>query len=100
MGGLSFPSSTPSLFSQSPLELYFLLLLYWCSLPLFCVHMLIFTFGVQACPIDPYLEWLGVAGKAHGHGHGPVRRRIPYYCVGCFFPGPALTLILFLSLGI
>ena len=48
-----------------------------------------FTFGVQACPVDPYLEWLGVAGKAHGHGHGPVRRRIPYYCVGCFFPGPA-----------
>ena len=48
-----------------------------------------FTFGMQACPVDPYLEWLGVAGKAHGHGHGPVRRRIPYYCVGCFFPGPA-----------
>ena len=47
-----------------------------------------FTFGVQACPVDPYLEWLGVAGKAHGHGHGPVRRRIPYYCVDCFFPGP------------
>ena len=48
-----------------------------------------FTFGVQACPVDPYLEWLGVAGKAHGHGHGSVRRRIPYYCVGCFFPGSA-----------
>ena len=59
--------------------------------PFFCVQVLISTFGVQACPVDPYLEWLGVAGKAHGHGHGhgSVRRRIPYYCVGYFFPGPA-----------
>ena len=55
----------------------------------FCVHVLISTFGVQACPVDPYLEWLGVAGKAYGHGHGSVRRRIPYYFVGWFFPGPA-----------
>ena len=24
-----------------------------------------FTFWEQFCPVDPYLEWLGVAGKAH-----------------------------------
>ena len=61
-----------------------------------------FTFGAQACPVDPYLEWLGVAGKAQGHEfeYGLVRRRIPYYCVGGFFPCPAPTLSLLLSLGI
>ena len=57
--------------------------------PFFVFTCWFLLFGVQTYPVDPYLEWLGVAGKAHGHGHGPVRRQIPYYCVGCFFPGPA-----------
>ena len=74
-------------FCGPPLYLCLFRLLYWCSIPLFCVYVLISTFGVQACPVDPYLEWLAVVGKAYGHG--PVRRRIPYYCVDCFFPGPA-----------
>ena len=90
MGGLGLPRK--KLFFASPPPLSYLCwfrLLYWC--PPFCVHVLIFTFGVQARPVDPYLEWLGVAGKAygHGHGHGFVRRRISYYCVGCFFPSTA-----------
>ncbi|XP_030964498.1 uncharacterized protein LOC115985726 [Quercus lobata] len=58
----------------------------------------------EACPVDPYLEWLGVAGKAHRYGHGfeygLVRRRIPYYCVAGFFPCLSPTLGLLLSLGI
>ena len=90
MGGLGLPSQ--KLFCGQPPPPFYLCLfrlLYWCPLPLFCVHALISAFGVQARPVDPYLEWLGVAGKAYGHGHGFVRRSIPYCCVGCFFPGPA-----------
>ena len=87
MGGLGLTSQT-LLWPAPPFYLCLFRLLYWCSIPLFCVHVLISTFGVQACPVDPYLEWLGVAGKAYGHGHGFVRRRISYYYVGCFFPGP------------
>ena len=60
--------------------------------------MLILLFGVQACLVIPYLEWLGVAEKTQGHGfgYGLVRCRIPYYCVGgffsCPFPVPSLPL--------
>ena len=67
--------------------------------PFFCVHVLISTFGVQTCPVDPYLEWLGVAGKVYGHGHGFVRRSIQYCCVGCFFPDPARYTRLVLFFG-
>ena len=65
-------------------------LLYWCSIPLLRPRVN-FTFWEQSCPIDPYLEWLGVAGKAHGQGleYGLVRRRTQCYCVGGFFPYPA-----------
>ena len=55
-------------------------------------------FGVQACPVIPYLEWLGVAEKAQGHGfgYGLVRCGIPYCCVGGFslalFPVPSSPL--------
>ena len=87
MGGLGLPRPN-SLVASLPFYLCLFRLLYWCPIPLFCVHVLISAFGVQACPIDPYLEWLGVAGKAYRHGHGFVRRSIPYCCVGCFFPGP------------
>ena len=57
----------------------------------FCVHVLVLLFGVQVCPVNPYLEWLGVAGKAQGQGfeYGLVRCRILYYCIGGFFPCPA-----------
>ena len=56
-----------------------------------CPRVNITFFGVQACLVIPYLEWLGVAEKAQGHGfeYGLVRCRIPYYCVGGFFPCPA-----------
>ena len=85
MGGLGLTSQT--LLWPAPLLSLFVspFILVFHS-PFLCPRV-DFTFGVQACPVDPYLEWLGVAGKAYGHGF--VRRRIPYYCVGCFFPGPA-----------
>ena len=53
--------------------------------------MLTLLFLEQSCPIDPYLEWLGVAGKAQGQGleYGLVRRRTQCYCVGGFSPYPA-----------
>ena len=84
---LAFLAKTP--WWPAPPHLCLFRLLYWGPIPLLCVHVLISTFGVQACPVDPYLEWLGAAGKAYGHRHGFVRRWIPCYCVGCFFPGLA-----------
>ena len=56
----------------------------------FCVHVLTLLFWEQSCPIDSYLEWLGVAGKAHGQGleYGLVRRPTQCYCVDSFFPYP------------
>ena len=53
---------------------------------------------MQACLVISYLEWLGVAEKAQGHGfgYGFVRCGIPYCCVGgffsCPFPVPSLPL--------
>ena len=87
MGELGLPSQTP--LWLAPLLSLFVSPFILVSHSLFCVHVLISTFGVQACPVDPYLEWLGIARKAYGHGYGFVRHRIPYYCVGCFFPGSA-----------
>ena len=49
--------------------------------------------GVQTCPVNPYLEWLGVVGKVKWHGleYGLVRCRILYYDVGSFLPCPAFV---------
>ena len=74
MGELGLPSPNSFVAKKTPFHLCLFRLLYWCPIPLFCVHVLISAFGVQACPVNPYLEWLGVAGKAYGHEHGFVRR--------------------------
>ena len=77
-------------FSLFIFYLYLFRLLYWCSIPLLWPRVN-FTFWEQSCPIGPFLEWLGVAGKAYGQGpeYGLVRRRTQCYCVGRFFPYPA-----------
>ena len=90
MGGLGLTSQTLRSSQREPLYLCLLCLLYWCPIPLLRPRVN-FTFWEQSCPIDPYLEWLGVAGKVQGQGleHGLVRRRTQCYCVGGFSPYPA-----------
>ena len=57
---------------------------------------------MQTCPINPYLEWLGVVGKVKWHGleHGLVRYRVLYYDVGSFLPCLAPVLSLPFSSGV
>ena len=57
---------------------------------------------MQTCPINPYLEWVGVVGKVKWHGleHELVRCRILYYDVGSFLPCPAPVLSLPFSSGV
>ena len=64
--------------------------------------MSVLFFGVQTCPVNPYLEWFGVVGKVKGHGleYGFVIYRVLYYDVGSFFLCPTPTLSLPLSSSI
>ena len=89
MGGLGLTSQT--LWLPAPPHI-FVCFAFYTGVPFpFCVHVLTLLFWEQSCPIDPYLEWLGVAEKAHGQGleYGLVKRRTQCYCVGGFFPYPA-----------
>ena len=102
MGGLGFTSQTLHSPASLPLS-SFVFFSFYTDVPFPLLRPRVnFTFLEQSCPVDPYLEWLGVAGKVHGQGfeYGLVRRRTPCYCVGGFFPCPAPTLSSFFSLGI
>ena len=75
MGGLGLTSQT--LWLPAPPHI-FVCFAFYTDVPFpFCVHVLTLLFWEQSCPIDPYLEWLGVVGKAQGQGleYGLVRRR-------------------------
>ena len=60
----------------------------------FNIHASVSLFGVETCPISLYLEWLRAVVKVEQHSeeHGPVRRRVLYYCIGSFSTYPASAL--------